>query len=217
MRFFVTFIFTLAVAVAYLYPQRQQLLLIDSGVNVTKEIEPFLCKEGHKSFTDESPLNDETGHGSAMAATMAEKLDPFKHCIVVYKVYNKKKIDTTAFFNAILKAENDRFKAVVIAHEDEGYYNDEIAVFKNLSLRSVVFVAAGNGGKNLSYKCDVYPACLAENVKSENFRVVGGTEDLNRGGPINEVANPDKIFNNSQWHGTSVSTARAASQFVNPK
>lgn len=199
---------------------RSKLLLIDSGVNLDKSIEPFLCKQGHKSFLvgeHNNPLVDSTGHGTVMLKAIASKLDPKKHCVVIYKTYPGYPAPEP-YAKALLEAQRWKFDSVAIALEDVSYYFEEPNWLKELAEVSRVFVSAGNAGKDLSKICDVYPACLSKEIDSENFRVVGSRQKgMNEGGPINEIEEGEITVNNESWKGTSFSTARAAASFVRSK
>lgn len=186
-------------------------------------IEKYLCEDGHKSFLEgkhNDPFIDSTGHGTMMAHAMAETLNPTQHCIVVYKTYPgySEETATTAYANALIQATNEDFIAIAIAIEDTGHYFAEAGWYRSLTKKSRVFVAAGNGGKSLDVKCDVFPACLASDIKSENFRVVGDTRGyFNHGGPVNEIAKSEFILSGLKHRGTSVSTARVAAAFMRLK
>jgi hypothetical protein len=201
-------------------PVKRRILIIDSGVNPYPELKPFLCNDGHKSFLigDQSnPLDDRMGHGTMIAKVISEYIDPNSNCLVIYRSFAKKggAITTRAYMYGLIEANNHKYEAIVIAMEDEGYYNDEIKLFKELSQKSRIFIAAGNHTKDLDKKCDVYPACLAAQINSKNFRVVGDEKgEFNLGKLINEREPSEFSLNGLDYKGTSVSTARAAARYV---
>lgn len=201
-------------------PDRKKILLLDGGVNPSPLLRPFLCRDGHKSFLpgDQSnPLEDVIGHGTMIATVISEYINPKTHCLVIYRTFAKEggAIATKAYMHGLLDSRDHKYEVIVIAMEDEGYYLDEIKVFKELTENSRIFIATGNDTKDLDKKCDVYPACLATQINSKNFRVVGDEKgEFNLGKLINEREPSEYSLNGLDYKGTSVSTARAAARYV---
>lgn len=204
-----------------LYPRtpdhhKIRILLIDIGVTWSKDIAPFLCSEGYQGFIpgEEDPFVDSNGHGTLMAHVMAETLDTRKHCIVVYKSFKANVAEYYA--HALHEAANSEFEVISISLGDSTYYYAEPDWYKKLTKKTRVFVSAGNDGKDLGFKCDAYPACLASKIGSENFRVVSSLNSrFNHGGPVNEIAGDEILISGVKHTGTSVSTARAAALYAN--
>lgn len=199
---------------------KRKILIMDSGLNLSIKLKPYLCESGHKSFLEgkrSNPFEDETGHGTLISTIISEGIDPSKHCIVIYRTFAKEGglVSTQAYATGLIEAKKHKYDAIVIAMEDEGYYLEEVKLFKELTKHARIFVAAGNGRKNLDLKCNVYPACLADQIKSENFRVVGDlNHEFNSGSLINEREESRYNRHSFDTHGTSVSTAHAAARYV---
>lgn len=201
---------------------KRKILIMDSGVFLTSRLKPFLCDSGHKSFLDEkrsNPLEDESGssHGTMVATVISEYIDPNTHCIVIYRTFPKEggSVATMAYMHGLIEAKKHKFDAIVIPMEDVGYYLDEVKLYKELTENSRIFIATGNDTKDLDKKCDVYPACLATQINSKNFRVVGDEKgEFNLGKLINECEPSEYSLNGLDYKGTSVSTARAAARYV---
>lgn len=190
-------------------PARKQIILLDSGISKSEIPAEFLCEYGHRSFIKENddPLKDETGHGTVLARILVEMINPKEYCIMSYKVFPGYPYPE-AYAQALTDIAKTNASAVVIAIEDSSYYLKEPEWLTEILIDKKVYIAAGNGGKNLSITCDVYPACLS--INSPNLHIVGAdTFEFNQFGPINNKAYPHFFYKGHNHSGTSISTARA--------
>ncbi|MGB0453992.1 MAG: hypothetical protein ACPGJV_09785 [Bacteriovoracaceae bacterium] len=193
---------------------RKRIVILESGVNVTEKLKPFLCNNGHRSFLKGQAWNkDETGHGTTILEVLSQKLDPNKHCILVYKTTDRK-ARAYEYAMALIELQRVDFEVLLLALEDVGYFYKEIGWLDSISSRSKVVVAAGNGGVELGNKksCNVYPACLIHKIDNQkNFFVIGSNDRrFNYGEIIKEKRNP----NHKDQSGTSISAARFASELM---
>lgn len=193
---------------------RKRIVILDSGVNLSKDLELFLCEDGHRDFYDlesPNPFHDHSEHGTLLASIITSGMNPETHCLSIYKFYGGDiQRSSIAYANALIDIRDLKPEIVVIAIEDTGYWQNEPLWFKDITRSTKVFIAAGNGGLNLARSCEIYPACLASKVNSQNFMVVGDPEKyFNHGGPVNRLAISRHTFNNLPYHGTSVSSAYA--------
>jgi hypothetical protein len=121
---------------------RKKIILIDSGINVSSRINPFLCKYGHKSFIEGSSWNeDRHGHGSLMAEVIIQKLDLKEHCIVIVKAAEKgigSSIKANAYASALRYLASLDFNIILLALEDVSYFYKE-PVFVPSSLTNLAF------------------------------------------------------------------------------
>lgn len=179
-----------------LIEKRIKIAVVDTGLYMSKEIEPYVCLDGHRDFT-RTDLQDRFGHGTNVAHLIAKSLDPVKHCLVIVKWLDP---STPAI------ATNFTLQAAIYyaAHSDVSYINvsagggyrmkkEEKAIKFALDRGARVVVAAGNDGYDLSAGCIYYPACYP--FKHDNFYVVGALDERgikvyfsNFGGPVNAWA-----------------------------
>lgn len=194
---------------------RKRIVILDSGVNHSKDLEQFLCEDGHRDFYElesPNPFYDHSTHGTLLANIITSGMNPETHCLSIYKFYGGDlQRSSVAYANALIDIRDLKPEIVVIAIEDTGYWQNEPLWLMDIAQSTKVFIAAGNGGLNLTHRCEIYPACLASKVNSQNFIVVGDPEKhFNHGGPVNRLANSRHTLNNLPYHGTSVSSAYAA-------
>lgn len=73
--------------------KRVKIGIIDTGVDVTQKLRPFLCSSGHISLVDDSSLTDShySKHGTNVAGLISENLDPEKECLLIIKFYDDSK------------------------------------------------------------------------------------------------------------------------------
>lgn len=199
---------------------RKKLVIFETGVNVTSEIAPFFCTNGHKNFLPRSSWNeDKIGHGTSITKVLAQKMNPEKSCIVVYKtadqnVESNKKAE--AYATALMNLASQDFDILLLALEDVSYFYKEIEWFNTLLSKPNVqiVVAAGNGGVQLleKNKCMVFPACLKPKLlNSDRFHIVGSTDGDFNDGPL---VSAKRSSRHGQESGTSFSAARYASELM---
>jgi len=200
--------------------KRKRLVVIETGVNVTKDITPFLCKDGHKSFLPNTTWDkDRIGHGTTVLKAIAENLDPERSCIVVYKTADKgiqSNKRAEAYASALVnltKKEPRGFQVLLLALEDVSYFYKEIEWFNSILAKPniKIVVAAGNSGLQLreNKECSIYPACLKRHLSNkENFLVIGSSDGNFNEGPLITA------YRKSDGLGTSISAARFASELM---
>jgi hypothetical protein len=166
---------------------------MDTGIQKTEYSIPYLCKDGHLDVTGTS-LDDSEGHGTNIAGLIARGIDIKKQCITVLKFYHtvenpsgNRTLDNTLRDSwAHIRKLNSKW--VNMSFSGESYIREEYLTIKQLLKNGTkVVVAAGNEKKNLSVKCEVYPACYEFNIPG--FYVVGAkdTEFSNFGGPVSII------------------------------
>jgi len=196
---------------------RKKVYMLESGLKLTKSLRPYLCKYQHKSFlANDSWRKDDTGHGTVMAETISRYMDPDRECLVIYKMYDGKP-QQKAYLDALkMVADKGDATALVVAITDVTFDTSEVELYSRISKFSEIFVSSGNERKVLRKgKCDVFPACLKLLVKSPNFKVVGANvEGYNHGPLVDENHNPKVTIKGTTHDGTSISTARAAGEYL---
>lgn len=168
--------------------------IIDTGLNVTEKIYPFLCNVGHMSFVGTSPFVDENDsqHGTNIAGLIAEHLDPKKHCLVILKFHGPKM--NRREFMRYVRIAIDYSVTINVKYLNLSLGGDDPETIEQLILQEAldegikIAVAAGNGrknrqnvsiGVNLDKKCYYYPACYKFSGKNkDNFHVVGSSKGL---------------------------------------
>ena len=202
---------------------KKRLVILDTGVNVTSELKPFLCEDGHKSFLPNSSWNqDREGHGTLIVKTIAENINYNESCVVILKTADKglesnKRAEAyaTALLNLTRNHSGD-VKVILLALEDVSYFYKEIEWFNTILTNSNVkiVVAAGNSGVQLreNNSCPVYPACLKNKLSNKEvqsrFVIVGSTDGNFNDGPMLDAKRK------SGGLGTSISAARYASELL---
>ncbi len=194
---------------------KKEIILMDTGINLKKGDDKYLCVGANISFVDTEWYVDEVGHGTIMFETLKRGLTQ-DECIVIYKIFDLKKRSFAEPYiyalNAVSKILGNQ--KIVLAMEDVSYDIREIDFFKVITQDKEVFVAAGNDGVELKKDCKVYPACLKSFIKSENFHVVGALNGYNYGAIVDQKFDSKIILSGKVIDGTSISTARAAIQDI---
>ena len=68
---------------------RTKIAVLDTGVNVTNQLKPYLCEGKHYDLTG-TGLKDRIGHGTNIVNIIARYLDPKRECIMMIKWYDPK-------------------------------------------------------------------------------------------------------------------------------
>lgn len=197
--------------IGYSKPPKIRIAVIDSGLGGA-EIQPYLCEDGNVDLTGEG-IRDVNGHGSNIAAIIANHMNPETHCIMLIKWWHDKHTHVNSLFSAVDHAIESN--ASYINMSLEGYVPDkqeEASIKYALRHGITVVVAAGNEGSDLGTVCDVYPACYR--IVHPNFYVVANFinghrySSTNYGGPVNAFENGvDVDAGGHVMTGTSQATA----------
>ena len=171
---------------------RQMIMVIDTGIQVTRQIKPYLCSTGHKSFIfGHHPLEDYHGHGTNVAGLIAKGMDPKKQCLVIVKYWDKDiKSNVVDLIKAALRYAIKLKPAYVnmsLGGPQASHWELEYLqiLIKN---GTKIAVAAGNDGKNLDQGCYYFPACY--NLPVNNFRVVGSN--------TSKLYRPDEVIKDAR-------------------
>lgn len=185
------FLYLFLVSVALGQDDRQHIALIDTGINPSRALKPYLCRDGHKDFTN-TGLRDAEGHGTEMAQIIAEKINPKKSCIVNVKWVNDRKSKNRDDVPAIRYARHIHNVKLVNLSLSGTYYDEkEYNAIQTLLVRNIsVIVAAGNDGVDLSVGCIAFPACYGFSLNPHRFFVVSTLHVYtNKNGPIHYIEN----------------------------
>lgn len=191
---------------------RIKIAVIDTGVDVmTKDLRPFLCARGHKSFVDKEPLKDEQfkKHGTNIAGLIAQNLDSTKQCLLILRFFKDSK---ASVIPAIRYAIEQKVAFINMSLGGEGSDEREKAAIEEALKKGIkVAVAAGNDGKDLNQECTYFPACY--NFPSPLFHIVGSNtknaeekDYSNHGEMVKFLENGTKV-GTPENTGTSQSTA----------
>ena len=84
---------------------RIKIVVIDSGLKLTPEIKPYLCKDLAISTDGDSPFTKVADHGTNVAGLIAEQIDPTKACLVIVKYWAQNVLDTGLIDSEIMGIE----------------------------------------------------------------------------------------------------------------
>lgn len=154
---------------------RIKVAVIDTGINPSKELKPFLCTGNHYDVTH-TGIEDRIGHGTTVVRLIAERINPKKTCILVLKYYKEDDGNLNRELEAlkiILTEPNIKF--VNFSSGGDNPDRREQELIKGLIDKQIYFVtAAGNSGLELKKNpCYYYPACYGYEFNSMFFKVVG--------------------------------------------
>jgi major intracellular serine protease len=207
--------------------QRLRIVVIDTGFSWNIGSNVVLCNDGHKDFTG-TGLSDNHWHGTHIANIIADRLKGKNFCIIIVKWYDPNDKPGT-HFETSLKAFKyiSTLKNIALVNysaEGKSFSDEEEDAIRRLVTKGVgVFVAAGNGRKNLSLDCDIYPACY--DIKG--LRVVGNKDIYGRivsnyGTKVNVYENginvlafagkAGKMYGSGSSQATAIATAKAANR-----
>lgn len=212
------FLFMFILASTAFAEDRTMIAVVDTGINLTTKVKPYLCKSGHKDFTGMG-LRDKLGHGSMITDVVVDGLDPTEYCILVVKWFHTTKGTFEKLANAISYA--DSLGAKILNVSASGATPDQAeseAVWTALNNKRVLVVAAGNEHTDLDTSCDAYPACYA--YKNGLFHIVAhypqGVRSpyTNYGGPVTDTEDGTYFFNGTSWLGTSVAAAKVTNRIA---
>lgn len=186
---------------------RLKVAIIDTGIKSEVKVKgvslsKYMCQDGHEDLTGMG-LRDVHGHGTNIAAIIADGMDYKTQCMVIIKFWHSKQHEAekikqktnTAYFSKITAkgvgaAINSGAKIINMSQSGGTFFPAEEALIKRATGDGIkVVVAAGNNGLNLSLVCEAYPACY--DIRSKNFIVVANyvgnmvSSLSNYGGPVN--------------------------------
>lgn len=164
-------------AYAYHRESRIKIAILDSGADKDIIDSRYLCKSGHKSFFDSSPLEDlhRDKHGTNVYGLIAEEINFQTHCIIVVKVFDVGRSNTQKIIDGLEHAIDEDVKFINMSISSTEVYDPEEKQIIESALKAGIKIslAAGNNNKDLNQSCDIYPVCYAVSLKYDNFHIVG--------------------------------------------
>lgn len=131
-----------------------RIAVLDSGFGNTSDLP--LCP----GFTYTAGLDDER-HGINVLGLIHEKAKRVNVCYMLFKVFKDKNFSPKTYEKALLALIKNPPHIVNLSISGNSKILLESELLHTLASRGThILAAAGNEGKNLSVKCDVYPACL---------------------------------------------------------
>lgn len=216
----------LVTACCYATEYRRQIAVLDTGITVNKQTQPYLCE---KQFDlTQTSIEDTILHGTNIAGIIVKKLNPKTSCILVIKYYQNDSKGNTQLdreVQGLRIALDHKVYAVNFSSGGPGFsFKERYAIQQLLNSGIYVIVAAGNNGENLrKNSCNYYPACY--NFKSKYFKVVGNGQSSSS---INFLSNYGEVV--TDWRdgrrvegfgihmsGSSQSTAILTGEIVGDK
>lgn len=157
---------------------RYKIAIIDTGYSydIFQGERLKLCDSGHYDFVAGAPvISTGTGHGSKVAAIIANRLKNVDYCAVIYNVEAKPGYIPSALVSkAFLRVSSQRFTAVTVSFSGTvPSPGEKMAMELAVESGAKIFVAAGNMSKDLDQICNVYPACYP----IPKMKVVGAVGD----------------------------------------
>ena len=153
---------------------RTKIAVIDTGINITKDILPYMCRDQY-DVTDKG-LSDRHGHGTNITHLIAKGINHKKYCITMIK-YVDRTVDEGDYYETALQVLFlvKGVKYVNLSINGEGEKFLERSILKSLTKKKIhVVVAAGNHTQMISKKlCTSFPACLSLDLDRRYFHTVG--------------------------------------------
>ena len=182
--------------------RKLRIAIVDTGIS--EELDEYKCKNllnEPLEFSGDGSKGDQKGHGTKVAkAFLAHADDALKKnfCFISVKVSKGTYIDGSYAIKGLAFLDAVGVDAVNISFGGTVYSSAERAAITKLLDRSImVAMSAGNKGKDLSKKCDEYPACYFDKKGARQYaKVVTGYEKdhkYNTGGPVNEKGPSIKV------------------------
>ena len=182
--------------------------VIDTGIDASSNDK--LCKFGHKSFVDKSPLVDNHGHGTHIAGLIRKEAGLLDYCIVSIKYYsdsNSGKQNLANMVAALRYVNNIKVDFINISgggpESDDG---ERTEILRALFRKATVVVAAGNEHDDLDVECNYFPACY-----SKRIIVVGNNRYVKIPSWVKSIPNVDQFFPNANQSTEGAMIARAPS------
>lgn len=162
----ITVALLLAATQSNAYSKTITVAVIDTGID--KASSNKLCKFGHKSLVDNSPLTDEHGHGTHIAGLIEANAGKGNYCMVSIKWFKQGMTPSESITNlvdAINHAINIKVDYINISGGGTEYFSaEERAIKRALDQGIKVIAAAGNEASNLDLKCNYFPACYDSRI-----------------------------------------------------
>lgn len=138
---------------------RTRIAVVDTGINVSDTIRPYLCESGHIDLTH-TDLDDRNGHGTNIAYIISRGVNPSKQCLVIVKWYDRPGNKAEYPDEVVKAAVATGAKIINMSFGGPQESVLEASVIRQALARGVTFVmAAGNDGQDLDRRCYYYPAC----------------------------------------------------------
>lgn len=204
-------VFFILLLISIAEAKQLKVAVIDTGYN---GLNTHLCADGHFDFIKARPeaAKDIIGHGTQVTNAIQTYAKDSNYCVLVYRVFAKAPYYPRVP-EAVMYAIAHHADIINLSLEGPTFAPDEFLAIKRALAKGIeVYVAAGNGNKNLDFKCNVYPACY----KVKGLTVVGSTPVKGRrtGNTGNIVSQKeDSCFGG--LCGTSLSTGIATGKFIN--
>lgn len=127
---------------------RVKIAIIDSGLNVTTAIKPFLCKGGHKAFDPWKKAFGDASvstHGTNVAGLISSNLNPKKQCIMILRASNILGNALPNVDEAIRYAISRKVQYINMSFGGEAFNIREALLIKKALKKGIkISVAAGN-------------------------------------------------------------------------
>lgn len=193
---------------SYAHPleARIKIAIVDTGLEVTPEMKPYICEGMSFSLDSSNTFVDSNGHGSNVAGLIVEGLDPKKYCIQIIKYRDN--IDTYMVAFAIRNAVAMGVSYINLSLSGSGSSVVEyLDIMKALQQGVHIAIAAGNQRLTLTKNfCPVFPTCYK--IDNENFRIVGSnTGHYGNQGPMIKYWEDGSDKGLPSMTGTSQATA----------
>jgi subtilisin family serine protease len=217
-----------------------RIAVIDTGINQYAKVKglplrDYMCESGHTDLTGKG-IEDINGHGTNIAAIIAEGMNPAKQCLVIIKFYHNKEHEDTLFKdkinsykywyyariteNGLIAALRADVSYINMSQSGGSFFPKEERLLREFIASGVtVVVAAGNDNLDLSKACVAYPACY--NIKNKRFKVVANYTWTDRAymsnynGPVNARENGMSVYAGGKiLSGTSQAAAVHMSRII---
>lgn len=163
--------------------------VIDTGINITKAPNVKLCNTDHKDFSASS-IVDTNGHGTNVSEIIAKNNKDNDYCIYAIKFYSENTDTLKAFVQSLVYVNTLKVDIVNLSVSGSGFSKLESILIKQLLDKGVkVVVAAGNDNKDISKKCDVYPACYDDRI----YIIGNKSNKSNYGKQVDFVLNGNRV------------------------
>lgn len=202
---------------------RVKIAVIDTGLIISKDIVPYMCRLQHQDFTG-TGLYDTIGHGTNVSYLIAKRIDPEKHCLLILKWYSPYLNENTKINNlirALAYSISQNVNVINLSMYGPSPVPSEKLLIRHALERGIILVvSAGNDGVDLDKNCNAYPACYG--FKHDNFFIVANYEK-NRKTPFTNYNGPVNVKENGQnqegggfvMSGTSMSCGVFTGKLIN--